>query len=285
MGQLKNRTRQEGQVVLITLLVLTIATTVALSLISRTTTDVTITNQVEESSRAFSAAEAGIEEALRSGIGTSGAQTLAGGRATYNVTVSSIGDAAGMFEFPKKIQEGTTETLWLVSHDANGVPIETPTYTSPTIGICWSSETVPPALVATVLYKESSDNSYRVTKAAFDPNGVRATSNKFVSTYEPGGCSGTGATGYRETIDFTVLTPSLDPTTDTLISLRIRPVYSDATIAIDSGAAVLPVQGNRIESTGSTTSGTNRKIVVFQQYRSPATMFDAALYSQGTLIQ
>src|SRR3990172_6897276 len=104
---------QSGQVVLITLLVLTIATTVALSLISRTTTDTTITAQVEESSRAFNAAEAGIEEALISGGGTRGAQVLAPG-VSYAVSVASIGTAVGIYEFPKKTLKGVTETLWLV---------------------------------------------------------------------------------------------------------------------------------------------------------------------------
>jgi hypothetical protein len=124
---MKKYRAQSGQVVLITLLVLTIATTVALSLIARTTTDTTITAQVEESSRAFSAAEAGIEEALKTASGTIGAKVLTSG-VLYNVTVNSIGGAVGVYEFSKKTLKGDTETLWLVAHDSNGVPIITQTY-------------------------------------------------------------------------------------------------------------------------------------------------------------
>ena len=271
--------------VLITLLVLTIATTVALSLVSRTTTDTTITNQIEESSRAFSAAEAGIEEALKSGLGSGGVQVLEGGEARYDVTVSSIGGAAGVFEFPKKITRGVTETLWLADHDANGLLMETPTYTAPAIDICWSSETTTPGMVITLLYKESSDNSYRVARAAFDPDATRAAGNGFSSSYAVGGCGGSTDTEYRVTITFSGLDASIDPATDTLLALRLRTVYSDASIAIDAGSQVLPLQGNKIDSIGSASGGTNRKIVVFQQYRTPATIFDAAVYSQGSIVK
>lgn len=283
MYQNRIKNKQGGQVVLITLLVLTIATTIGLSLISRTTTDTTITSQVEESSRAFSAAEAGIEEALRSGVGSGGVQTLAGGAASYDVTVATIGGAAGLFEFPKKVLRGNTETLWLVNHDTNGALVETPTYTASNIGICWSSETTTPALVVTLLYRESTDGSYRVAKTAFDPDTARATANQFSTSYTAGGCGVGTNTAYRATVTFASLDASVNPATDTLLALRIRPAYSDARIMIDGGATVLPVQGNKIDSTGTTASGTNRKIVVYQQYRSASTAFDAALYSQGSL--
>ena len=271
----KNRA-QSGQVVLITLLVLTIATTVALSLIARTTTDTTITAQVEESSRAFSAAEAGIEQSLKSGIGANGIVVAA--NVSYNVTVNSIGGAVGGYEFSKKTLKGDTETLWLVAHDSNGVPIvTTPTYTASSVDICWSSETVTPVLLATLLYKESSNSTYQVAKALLS-----------TPAEVPNGCGPTG-TAYKQTIGFKFLNSlafplSIAPESDILIALRIRPLYSDTKIAINA-EGTLPQQGNHIESTGSTTTGTNRKIVVVQQYRSADTVFDAALYSQGDVSQ
>lgn len=279
------RKTSSGQVVLITLLVLTIATTVALSLISRTTTDTTITNQTEESSQAFSAAEAGIEEALKNGSGTTGAQVLTPNVSSYTTLVSTIGNATGVYVFPKITQKGATETLWLVNHDSSGSLVETPTYTASSIGICWSNETVIPALVVTLLYKESTDGSYRVAKIGYDPSGARAAANKFTSSWTPGGCGGNTGTYYKQTLTFSSFNPAIDPATDVLLALRIRPLYSDTTIAIDAGGMKLPQQGNKIESTGVTIGGTNRKIVVYQQYRAPSTVFDAAVYSQGSLEQ
>lgn len=283
------KTAQSGQIVLITLLVLAIAVTVALSLISRTTTDTSITTQVEESSRAFSAAEAGIEEALRTGVGTNNATVLTAG-VTYSVNVSSIGQAAGLYEFSKKTLQGSTETVWLVEHDAaslTGALLETPTYKGSFIDVCWGRQSAAdiPALVATVLYKEQSDGSYRTVKAAFDPSATRATTNKFSAPNIAGGCGGSVSTEYKARLTFATLNPSIDPNLDTLIALRIRPVYYDTRFVVDSGLQTLPLQGNRIESTGSTIGGTNRKIVVYQQYRSPSTIFDAALYSEGAIVK
>jgi Tfp pilus assembly protein PilX len=271
-----------GQVVLITLLVLTIATTVALSLISRTTTDTTITNQTEESLQAFSAAEAGIEEVLKTGTASGTAQVLTPNVSSYTTLVSTIGNATGVYVFPKITQKGATETLWLVRHDSSGLLVETPTYTAPSVDICWSNETVIPALVVTLLYKESTDNSYRVAKIGYDPLGSRATDNKFTFA-TPGACGSYTGTQYIQTLTFSSINPGIDPGNDVLIALRIRPLYSDTKIAINTAGMILPQQGNRIESTGVTAGGTNRKIVVYQQYRAASTVFDAALYSQSAL--
>jgi len=280
-----------GQVVLITLLVLTIATTVALSLISRTTTDTTITNQIEESSRAFNAAEAGVEEALKTGNGTSGPTAIVGAAGvTYNVTVNTIGGggATGVYEFPKKSTRDTTETFWLVDHnDATGQISEIPTYTAPSIGLCWSSETVPPAMFVTLLYK-TAGGVYNVAKGAFDPvptDPSRGTTANHFTVTPSGDCGANSGTAYREDITFTSLNPAINPANDTLIALRIRPLYSDATIALDLGVEPIQKQGKSIQSVGSTASGTNRKIMVYQEYRTPGTEFDSALYSQSSLIQ
>ena len=283
------RHSQTGQTALIALLVLTIASTVGLSLIARGTTDLSVTRNIEESTRAFSAAEAGVEEALRSGIASEPTLDESLGL-TYRVSVASIsGTASTPFVFPKKTANGVTETIWLVNHDASGFIIDTvPGYTAPTIDVCWSQESTVPALVATVLYKESSDNSFQVVKGAYDPmpsalSERRATNHFSAPTATVGGCGAGTNTTYKQTIRFTDLTSSLNPATDTLIAIRIRPVYSGTQFAI-TPAATLPVQGKKIESVGSTTGGVNRKIIVYQQYLSPSTLFDAAVYSQGRFV-
>lgn len=271
---------QRGQVLLISLLVLSIATTVALSLIGRSTTDVTISNQISESSRAFSAAEAGIEEALKTGVGTGGAQVLTAG-VTYNVSKADIGGTAGAYVFPKKVSRGTTETMWLVSHNADGTLAETPTYTAAGIDVCWSSETTTPAMIASILYK-TAGGQYRVAKGAYDPDATRAATNKFSPpTATSGGCgAGTGTT-YKQTVTFGSFTPLINPASDTLLMLRLQPVYADVSLAINASGA-LPLQGNRLESTGTSETGLTRKIVVYREFRSPPSIFDSVIYSQGS---
>lgn len=274
---MRKKTRGEsGQILLITLLVLTIATTVALSLIGRSTTDVSISTQLEESARAFSAAEAGIEEALRSGA--AGSQILTAG-GSYDVAIAAIGGTAGTYALPKKTPRGVTETVWLVEHDGTGALIETPTYTNNTINLCWSSETTVPAAVVSVLYRESTDGTYKIAKAALDGDTQRGSSNNFTAVAAPGENCG-AQNYYRTTIDFSSL--GISPALDAVLALRFRPEYADSSFIIDPGATVLPQQGNRIESVGSTAAGVSRKVVVYQQYRAPITIFDSVIYSQSS---
>lgn len=58
------KNNSSGQVVLILLLVMTVALAIGLSIVQRSLTDVSTSTKIEQSSRAFSAAEAGIEKAL-----------------------------------------------------------------------------------------------------------------------------------------------------------------------------------------------------------------------------
>lgn len=276
----RTQTHESGQIVLISLLVLSLATTIALSLIGRSTTDVTISNQITESTRAFSAAEAGIEEALKTGTGTSGAQVLTAG-VSYSVAKADIGGATGAYVFPKKISRGVTETLWLVNHNPDGSLAESPTYTSSGIDVCWSAESVTPAMLAGIFYK-TSGGAYRVARGSYDPDSTRALTNNFSGvTASSGGCgAGTGTT-YKQTITFSAFTPAIDPATDTLLMIRMTPVYADAAVAVNATSA-LPLQGSKLESTGTTATGITRKIVVYQQYRSPPSVFDSVIYSQGS---
>lgn len=279
------RDTQRGQIALIALLVLTIATTVGLSLIARSTTDVSVTRDLEESNRAFSAAEAGVEETLKSGV--AGSVTLDPTLGiSYNVaTVSMTGTSTAPFVFPQKTLNEQTEMVWLVNHSGASI-VETPTYTGSMIDVCWSSESTTPALVVSILYKRASDGTYQVAKAAFDPNSARAsgtTANNFsLPTYSTGGCGTDTNTTYRSTITFSSF--GITPTTDTLIALRLRPVYSGTQIAV-LPVQPLPVQGNQIQSIGQTASGVTRKIIVYQQYRSPSSIFDYSVYSQGSFAQ
>jgi len=270
----------QGQILLITLLVLTVATTIALSLIGRATIDLSMSNQLEESTRAFDAAEAGIEQALITGSGTTAPVTLSSG-VTYDVTVNAIGGATGVFQVAHKTLQNTTETLWLVEHDDAGALNEVPFYTAPTIEVCWSRETSPnpaAALGVSVLYKRSADSSYQIARTAIDPAAV-SRNNEFDRTNIT--TSGCGLGYYGKVIDFTAFVPSIAPSLDTILALRIRPFYADATIAINGGAFQIAKQGNQIESVGETGTGVSRKVVVYQQYRAPQSIFDSVVHSDA----
>jgi len=83
-------TNRSGQAALIVTLVVIVALTVAVAVISRSVTDVGISTQEEERARSFSAAEAGVEDALRQDLSTiAGGNFQVGGTETttsYTVT-------------------------------------------------------------------------------------------------------------------------------------------------------------------------------------------------------
>ncbi len=276
------QSKEKGQVLLITLLVLSVAATFVLSIIGRSTTDVAMTNQTAESSLAFAAAEAGIEQVLKTGVGT-GAVTLSPG-VSYTAIPFTVGGAAGSYQFPKKTSVDSAETLWLVNHNADGSLNEIPTYGTFYIDLCWSGGPPVPAALVSVLYKRGA--SYYVARGGYDPvPASRSPANNFTiaATETPAThCPIGSGTNYRRTIRFDSVAAGfgLDFATDVIIAMRIQPVYSDAQFAVYSDK-VIPQQGNRIESTGTIGNGITRKIVVFQQYRSPPSIFDNVIYSQA----
>src|SRR3990170_3028399 len=94
---------QGGQALLIVLLAMAVMLTVVLSVASRSVTDVTVTTYEEDALRAFSAAEAGIEEKL------------------LNPSLGSFGPVLlGDPSYKDKLISGDIATFWLVSHDADG---------------------------------------------------------------------------------------------------------------------------------------------------------------------
>lgn len=280
---------QSGQILLITLLVLSVATTIVLSLIGRATTDVAITSQIEDSTRAFNAAEAGIEEVLKTGVGIDTPQTLTTGL-TYTAPITAIGNVNGVYKLPRITSQGETETIWMVPHNADNSVNDASAFYTNNLDICWSHNTPKPALVVTIFYK--SAGVYKVARAAYDPvqspTGTRADNSfdrDFTSVAADDLQDGCGQTNsvYAKRIRFETdfgidITP---PTSDIITEIRLKPVYSETQFYLSTlGGGTLPEQGKNIVSTGVTASGTTRKIVVTQQYRTASPVFDYAVFSE-----
>lgn len=260
-----------GQALLIILLIMAVALTIGLSVISRSITDVKISQQTEESARAFSAAEAGIEESLVTGSGGIGSFTETG--ASYQVQTADFGDGATQLVFPQEVSIDEPQTLWLARHDpATGNVIETAYYTASNIDVCWGGNA---ALEVSVYYKDGS--TYKVARGAYDPDGGRRALNNFDPT---DGLCPTLSMSNRKSIGFT------DPATKPLLFLRLRTFYNNAQVGVvtaGSGAGnVLPSQGTRYESTGTAGAAT-RKVEVVRYWPVPPPIFDFVLSSGGGL--
>lgn len=301
--------------ILVILLVMAVGLTVGLSVASRSVTDVAFSTKIEESNRAFSAAEAGIENALGQGIYAAPAN-ISGSTtdATYNVDLQSYGNVRN-YSFPNAIKEGDGQTIWLTTFDpATGLPRTSPPPTGYAvnrwIAVCWSkdpSSSVIPALEISLFYTSNpwGTNNTRVTRLAFDPDSARATGpngNGFITgSPQPISNLGNCGTSYDFRIDIipycgppncagpTPMTPN-PQSNSILVALRLKPVYAPALlafrgdyIAATNQEVLLPEQGKDITSSGQTTSGVTRKWNVIQTYSTAPDIFDYAVWSATNL--
>lgn len=272
---------QSGQVLLIVLLALAVATTIGLGIIGRSSTDVSISNRIEESARAFSAAEAGVERALSEGQDIPQGTVLTQG-VTYQVNVTTQG-GLGTYQFPQKSQVNNVETLWLAPHLPTGFVDTDPAndYSGSSLDICWTNESTVPALYVSIYYL--TGGNYQTYRSVWDPSPAasgRPIPNATGASGPGGGCNVTGETNlYSATLSLAGFAAG-----DTLLAMRLQPIFSDTQIYVNPDAA-LPLQGTRVESIGETATGVTRKIVAFQEYKTPPVIFDSVIYTPGSFEQ
>ena len=254
---------QKGQVLLVILLVMVVGLTIGLSLSTRSVTDIKISTQLEESSRAFAAAEAGIEAALKGEAAP--ATPIPIGNAAYIFSTAPTGGTDQPLALGK-IGIADTYTVWLAAHTDTGEIDLTDAYGGNSIDVCWQKVegTIEPAMEISIIYQQGAN--YQIWRGAYDPS---SRSNNFDGT-DTIDCGG-GFT-YGKTVSLPGGTP---------IALRLRPFYAEASIGIaPQGGNNLPSQGLTITSTG-TAGETTRKVEVIESYPSLPAIFDYVLFSGG----
>lgn len=256
--------KQAGQALLIILLVMVVGLTVSLGLLFRTTTDIKLSREFEESSRAFSAAEAGVEESLRSALASGGGEIAAG--VSFNFIANEATGGSKVFSLGK-LEKENAGTVWLAEHGDLS-----PVYTASEITLCWKeANSDVPYMEAIVLYQDGSD--YKVSRELYEPLLVPGTGDD---------CDDIGNLLYPYKTDITL------PTLGTLLVLRLKPVGGDAFVAVDPPESVsgnsLSSQGREIISTG-TAGDTVRKVRVVKSFPVWSEIFDYVLFSGGGLTE
>ncbi|MCL5411286.1 MAG: hypothetical protein M1150_00905 [Patescibacteria group bacterium] len=254
---------QSGQMLIIIVLILVVGITIALSLVSRSVTDVRLSTNTEQSNRAYTAAEAGIEDALRkiassAAVGT-GSASFSDSDVKYNIS-EAAGTSFGPTEAVKK-------------DDVSQLDLKN--YTGNSVNISWhtSSDSTPAAIVASFIYKTSSE--YTVQKWAFNDNSTYPT--RVIGFADVSGGRGGGYT-YNTTLTLPAHQAS-EPN-----FLRVRPLFGDTHIQFSSDNMYvnLPVQGYEITATGSAGSS-ERTVKVFKSKPALPSIFDYVLFSGGSL--
>ncbi len=285
--------REKGQVILMLILVMTVALAIGLSVIQRSLSDISTSSRVEQSSRAFSAAEAGIEKALRNdftGASFTDASATVTGTDLMPCIPGSAGCAQGSgspqiaLEYPPIGKEEVVQT-WLADPDTLATVFD-----QASINIAWGNKNIQnagekPAIEVTQIY--AAAGSYNSQKFYFDSNSSRAVINRFQDASS--NCSDSSSninTTMGSSRPFYCRT-SITGLTGPLKLLRVRMLYSNssqafAVVPVACAACSLPPQARIIESTG-TAGGTQRKVQVFQLYKVVPPYFDYGIFSVGEI--
>lgn len=285
--------QEKGQIILILLLVMSVALGIGLSVVQRSLTDLSTSSKVEQSSRAFSAAEAGIESALQKNLTTdtsfSVSQAQLQNQSSADVVVkANLPEPGQALEYPAISKEEIAH-VWLISpKDLNSAA-----YDGGTLNIYWGNSGVSlqerPAIELTLVYQENS-NTYLGKKFFIDNESSRRSTNGFSAPN--GGCSHPPLTTSLSTVPktfycrTTVNVGSSDiPNLKKLMLIRARLLYSNISqsfaVAPSSGKS-LPQQAILITSKG--VSGTSsRSVQLFQVANVVPFYLDYAVFASGEI--
>jgi Tfp pilus assembly protein PilX len=263
---------QPGQVLLIVILIMVVVLTIVLSLATRSVTNTRLTSQDQDSKRALSAAEAGIEQALKKGS-TVGIGANIGTNATIKqITLNTLSGTDVLVNNGLLISRDDGADVWFVDHKADG----TPDYTTPkgvtTLTVSWgksgevcsSSANSNTMAAIEVIVVSGPVGSPRATRTVFDPctsAPARQASINFDTVVTPGRSVQGIQFAYQNTI--TGMSNAL--------FARIIPLYADTSVGVTANVA-LPNQGTVVDALGS-AGNAQRRVNTFRGYPKLPTEF------------
>lgn len=286
--------KETGQVILALILIMTVALAIGLSIVQKSLVDVSTSTKVEESSRAFSAAEAGIEHALRGGsttsfpsLGDNNAKitSITGGDLIPAIPAANYQQAP--LEYPPLAKEEVAH-VWLANFDSTDNP-PTQFYKQNSLDIYWgNSQTDKAALELTLVYYgtdstdpvDPSTAKYRSRKWYLDQT---SRSNNFTA-----GCGSTSAS----TLSNYTCKYTLTSLPAGLMLIRARLLYNTTSqpfavqatspCSLPGNGCFIPPQQRVFTSIG-TSGETQRKVQVTQEPKVVPPYFDYAIFSVGDI--
>ncbi len=248
-------------------MVMVVALTVGLSVMVRTITNIRTSNEDENSQRAFSAAEAGVEKSLVTN--SSVPATNLDNNTSYSTTISTSSGDKFLANNGAIVLEDDPQDIWLSTY---------PSYTGQWSGnltinwgnssdVCTTSQSTNTQAALEVVLISGSAVSPKLTTYALDPCTPRSSGNNFENVTAAGNVVGGKTFAHKKTI----------PIASGLI-MRIIPLYAPTAIGIE-GDVALPSQGTVVTSIG-VSDNTQRKIVSFRGYpKLPPEIFPFIIFS------
>jgi len=282
----------EGIAAYIVALMFGLIVLVVFSIFAYVTKDIGIETRESDASRAFSAAEAGVEALIVGGI-SAGSGSFDNDRSSYEGNIGDIAEGETEYNYPKDLKSGESAVLWFVSQDASGnlTCSGEPCYAGNSIDVCWGDNSGDdPAVEVSLYYDESNPPSnpndfsaVEVARVALDRD-AGANNNEFDDTFTNVPCviDGTtyqyGANIVANSTNFGQLGCS---GAGCLLMMSVRVLYNSSPQPVGfrvSGGSTLPSQGKRYDVVG-TSAGANSRVVVEEPYLPIPPIFDAAIFS------
>ncbi len=309
---------QKGQVVIILLLLILVALSIGLAITQRSISNVSTSSQNEQSSRAFSAAEAGIQRALQlctPGQNCSPPQVSLTNQSTAVISVSPPLPLTGQtLEYPPISKEEVAQ-FWLADPNTPAPALPSPFYKSNKFDLYFgnpNSVTDKPALEVTVIsYCASAGGTLCPFANNYSSVSYYVDSDITTATRAVAGASGNGFTPVNcdnptiQTVNLTdqqdsqfyckVTIPcsgcpqfTSDYTTNYPVLVRIRPLYISGKhkIAIKPDPLVtnpgLPPQASIYTSQGNYAQSL-KTVKVFRVIKVLPFFMDFSVFSAGSL--
>ncbi|NCO11904.1 MAG: hypothetical protein COZ34_05090 [Candidatus Pacebacteria bacterium CG_4_10_14_3_um_filter_34_15] len=251
--------KHSGQIAIVILLIMVVLLTVGLSLASRTTQEVFLSQQEAESTRVFNAAESGVENALSQDFSVISESYTVPDISDDNVSVTTIITPQGVLE--TQITEGSTVHLNLAGSSTD-VTIEWSKLSG-----CDSS-----ASIITSTYYDD-DGTTKVEHEAFGPaspcTGLRDT-DEFDQVVD----SGLDDYIYKKVVSIPAGS----------LYMRIKAVYNDTPLRVTGAEASSQFFVINSEA-GNDLGDENRAIEVGRSLSTGPSFMDYAVYSGGALAQ
>ena len=302
-----NHKNQSGQALIIILMAMAVVLTLVLSSVSRSVTDIRITTEEEESLRAFSAAEAGVEQALLE-LSTTGSFTPSGGffpDASYEV-VEDPSPVGSVYQYPRSLEPGESATIWFVGQDMNGDLFCEDDHGNnicirpSVIKLCYGDNNgydPPPEVEIQIYYDPTYGPGAEDPPSSIDNLGPSGEidgdfSSIQLNTRNPSPQDGCNVTGFEDNYAYRipVINPAGSPCNNNnricILAIKVKSLYANRglPIAIEVAGAQpsLPAQGAMISSTGTSGESQRRLNVEYNLSNIPG-IFDTTLFSNSAL--
>jgi hypothetical protein len=251
---------QNGQVGVVILLIMVVLLTVGLSVASRSTQELFLTQQNVDSTRVFNAAEAGIDQALSTSFDFQGEQTSGEIDNFNNADIDVDYQVTKMNELETRLFEMIDVKVDVTGNNGNGIVIEWSK-----LDDCITEDVA--SLIASVYYDDAGTTRVR----HYPLRGCDRSDNFLAAT-------SINVDEYRRRYTL--------PLTANDSFVRIKPVYNDTHIRVTGSGWTLPVQYYNIRSEATNTLGNETRIVeVNRTLNTAPSIFDYAVFSNATLVK